>query len=136
MKWKSIFSPDKLIHDAQYITEYISINKARAEGVDLQTKFWEAPKWEKFFRQQIPAANSLLKQYSAIAIVKALKSYKGKRIFSLRARFLIPLIQVEQRVLDSKPELAESDLTVVEGIVPEQNIKVNQALDKLRNLDG
>jgi hypothetical protein len=135
MKWKSIFSPDKLIHDAQYITEYICLNKARSEGVDLQTKFWEAPKWEKFYRSQIPAANSLLKQYSAIAIVKALKTIKGKRVFSLRAKFLIPLIEEQQKILNSKQQVKESDLNIAEGIVPQQNIKINIALEKLKELD-
>lgn len=136
MQWQSIFSPGKLIHDAQFITELICLNKARSQKIDLETKFWEIPSWEKFFRQQIPAANKLLKSYDAVAIVKALKTYKGKRVFSLRAPFLLPIIQEQQKILESKPNIEESNLDIAENVVPIQQIKPNEALDKLRNLDG
>ena len=42
----------------------------------------------------------MTKKYSDKAIINALNSYKGKSIYSLRVKFLDPVIQNEQRKLD------------------------------------
>jgi hypothetical protein len=134
-RWKSIFS-EAYINPAQYITELICHRKAQSEKRDLSVKFWESDYWSAYFRSQIPTANKLLKKYDAEAIIKALKHWKAKNIYSLRAPHLIPLIEAEQKIIDSKPPVVESALDVVEGNIPIQRVKENKALNKLKDLDG
>jgi hypothetical protein len=135
LRFKSIYS-DSYISAAQYITEFICYRKAQSENRDLSIKFWESDYWAKYFKNQIPTANKLLKKYDAEAIIKALKHWKAKNIYSLRAPHLIPLIEAEQKIIDSKPPVVESALDVVEGNIPIQRVKENKALNKLKDLDG
>ena len=44
--------------------------------------------------------HKLLKKYHEKAIINALNSYKGKRIYSLRVKFLEPIIEAEQKKID------------------------------------
>src|SRR5690606_27653887 len=87
------------ISAAQWLTEEICLHKAESEKRFLPQKFWEDDEWAKFFRQQIPAANNLLKKYPAQAIMAAIKNPRAKKIFSLRAAFLIPIIEDEVKKL-------------------------------------
>jgi hypothetical protein len=93
----SKYSNGKLVSDAQYITELICENKARLEKTDLHYKFWNSPKWAGFFRNQIASANKLLKKYNIVPIIRALKTEKGLRIYSLRAPHLNDLISIESK---------------------------------------
>jgi len=93
----SKYSNGKLVSDAQYITELICENKARLEKTDLHYKFWNSPKWSGFFRNQIASANKLLKKYNIVPIIRALKTEKGLRIYSLRAPHLNDLISIESK---------------------------------------
>tara|TARA_R100001244_G_scaffold17367_2_gene18702 strand:- start:522 stop:881 length:360 start_codon:yes stop_codon:yes gene_type:complete len=61
---------------------------------------WNTKKWQNKFRSQVTKAYQLLKKYSDKAIVNALNSYKGKNIYSLRVKFLEPIVQNEQKKLD------------------------------------
>lgn len=88
------------ISASQKITEMICEAKAKRAGRALPEKFWELDEWNKYFRQQIPAAASLLKTYSFQAIVNALKNPAASKIFSLRSKMLTPFIDAEQRKLD------------------------------------
>ena len=57
---------------------------------------WNTDKWKKKFQSQVTKAYQLLKKYSDKAIINALNSYKGKKIYSLRVKFLEPIINDEQ----------------------------------------
>lgn len=105
-QYPSKYSNGKSVSAAQYITELICENKARKDGVDLHYRFWNHPKWAKFFRNQIASAHKLLKKYDIIPIIKSLKSEKGQRIFSLRAPHLPEIIdkEVVKYKMDTKVE--------------------------------
>jgi len=98
--YKSGYSPS-YITPAQYITELVCENIAFRDRKELFVKFWNSPEWSKVFRDQLDAANGLVKTYSPKAIIAALKSRDGKNILSLRweAR-LDPLIRREQAKID------------------------------------
>jgi len=98
--YPSKYSNGKNVSAAQFITEIICENKAIKDNLDLHYKFWTNKEWEKFYRNQIGSAHKLLKQYSAKAIIKALKNIKARNIYSLRAPHLIPIIEQEQALLD------------------------------------
>lgn len=91
-RFNSIYA-DGFVSAAQYITERICEKKAKR---DLPKKFWELPEWKVYFRQQIIAANGLLKIYSPSAIIAALRNPKSYNIYSLRAPHLDQIIQDEE----------------------------------------
>ena len=65
---------------------------------------WNTDRWKKTFQSQVTKAYQLLKKYSDKAILAALNSYKGKNIYSLRVKFLEPIIKVEESKLDKIEE--------------------------------
>lgn len=100
-KFPSRYSNGKQVSAAQYITELICENKASIDKEDLHYRFWTTKKWSKYYRDQIAAANKLVKQYNPLAVVKALKDSKSSKIYSLRAPHLIGIIEQYQNQIDS-----------------------------------
>lgn len=101
----SKYSNGKNVSAAQFITEIICEHKAKIQGGDLHYRFWLSAKWEKFYKGQIGQANKLLKSYAAAAIIEALKSTQGRKIYSLRAQHLLPIIDKYQKIHNSKKDL-------------------------------
>jgi hypothetical protein len=86
---------------AQYIAEMVCLREAEKERVGRPAyALWNTETWQKKFKSQVTKAYGLLKKYSDKAIINALNSYKGKNIYSLRVKFLEPIIQNEQKALD------------------------------------
>jgi len=98
----SKYSNGKSVSPAQYITELVCERKAQKDKKDLHYRFWLSKEWEKYFKNQIGSAHKLLKTYSDKAIVKALLTAKGKKIYSLRAPHLPDMIEQEQKKLDAE----------------------------------
>jgi len=109
-KYPSKYSNNKMVSGAQYITEIICENKAKINGVDLHYRFWLNKEWTVFYRNQIATANKLVKKYSDVAIVRALKDHRASKIYSLRAPHLIPIIEQEQKKLDAENKEITLDL--------------------------
>jgi hypothetical protein len=108
MKFISKYSNDKEVSAAQFVTELICENKAKSLKKDLHYRFWCDKEWEKFFKNQIASAHRLIKKYDPIDIVRALKTPKGQRIYSLRAKHLIPIILEQQSKTDDMKKSASS----------------------------
>ena len=102
MKYISKYSNGKEVSAAQYITELICENKAKQDKKDLHYKFWTNKEWANYYRNQIATANILTTKYREQAIIRALKNPKAQRIYSLRAPHLIPIIEQEQKMLESE----------------------------------
>ena len=86
---------------AQYIAEMVCLREAEQQRVGRPAyALWNTEKWQKKFKSQVTKAYTLLKKYSDKAIINALNSYKGKNVYSLRVKFLEPIIQAEQKKLD------------------------------------
>ena len=86
---------------AQYISEMVCLRETEKERAGKPAyAFWNTERWQKQFKSQVTKAYQLLKKYSDKAIINALNSYKGKSIYSLRVKFLEPIIQNEQKKLD------------------------------------
>lgn len=111
-RYPSRYAPGKFITEAQYITEYVCENNAAMTERELPNNFWELHDWKTYFAFQAVIANRLLKEYSGVAIIAALKSWQGKRIYSLQAPQLIRLIQQEEARLEvqNKKQVDESKL--------------------------
>ena len=106
------------------------------DKTDLPQKFWELPEWNRYYRQQIVAANKLLKEYRGEAIALALKSPGAWNIFSLRAPHLLGIIVTEENKLKRrdaiKPTVSQRSSTVGKPRQPQPN----RAYKQLRDLDG
>jgi len=109
-RYQSRYSPGKYVTAAQYIVEIMCEKNAARDGRDLPAKFWSLPEWAKFFRNQIPAANKLLDKYHAEAIIAALRDKKTWSCYSLRAPFLIPHIEKQQKILEGKAKQPKKEV--------------------------
>lgn len=136
-KYISKYSNNKEVTPAQYITEIICENKAKKDGMDLHYKFWTNKTWSKFYRDQIASANKLVKKYSHLSIIRALKRPQASKIYSLRAPHLIPIIEDEEQKLKSENTDITLDLkrssNVTFGI---NNPKTKNIFSKLKDLDN
>src|SRR5687768_14677129 len=85
----------------QLLAEVICARIARRDNVELVEGFWKSPRWSRECRLQLVLAASLLKEFSVAAVLAALKTTRGKRLYSLGLKsVLVPLIQAEQERLD------------------------------------
>jgi len=127
----------------QFLAEGMVAKQARTKKVDLPQKFWSKDPWKRDFMLQLRYANSLLKLYSANAIIRVLRSPAGKKAFSLGAKWLDPLFAAEHEKLER--EAARRQETPVEP-VPETKAVTNEkpregfigkpsTMQKLRNLE-
>jgi hypothetical protein len=136
-KYPSKYSNGKSVTSAQYITELICEKWAKKEKKDLHYRFWLTPEWEKYYRNQIPSANMLLKKYSDTAIIRALNNPKTERIYSLRAPHLPAIIEQEQRHIETENQtlskVYERPENVSFGHTPP--VKRN-IISKLKDLDN
>jgi hypothetical protein len=135
-KYLSKYSNGKTVSAAQFITEIVCENKARRDKLDLHYRFWTHSTWAGFYRNQIASANKLVKQYGAKPIIKALQDDKGKNIYSLRAPFLIPIIEkyrdlIEAENKDFTLEIDRNSKTSFRQPTSKRNI-----ISKLKELDN
>lgn len=98
---------DKLVGDAQLLAEIACERMSKKDGKDLPFQFWNTGRWLRDYKLQLRFAHQLLKIYSFEAIRKALDTYQGKRIYSLSAKWLDPIIAGEQEKLDRRGEAKE-----------------------------
>ncbi len=117
----------------------VCIRKAESENVGRPAyALWNTKKWKNYFRSQVTMAYNLLKNYTDKAIINALNSYKGKKIYSLRVKFLEPIIKSEQNKLNKietyrKPAKEYEDFT---DSKPRKQYGKKSQLNFLRDLDG
>lgn len=135
------------ISASQYLAENMCDRQARSKGVTLKHHFWKTDEiWKRAFLLQVRHAAGLLRVYSVEAIVNALKKPGGKRVYSLGARWLDPLVKEEQQKLDLQKAAVEREREKEKEVAPEVVIgktgprpvfkSKETALDKLRALDG
>lgn len=132
----SKYSNGKSVSDAQYITEIICEHKARRDKKDLHYRFWLNKEWEKFYRNQIASANSLLKKYDAKAIVSALNNPKTANTYSLRSPYLIPIIEEEQEILKNKNEKLSKKIERAGPTTFRKNKNKKNLLSNLEDIDS
>jgi len=138
-KYPSKYSNGKFVSSAQYITEIICERKATREKKDLHYRFWNNKEWAAFYRNQIGSAHKLLKSFSDKAIIRALMSSSGQKIYSLRAPHLLAMIEKEVLSISKENQVLNTKLSRVENITFPGNDKrplKNNILSKLKELDN
>lgn len=135
-RWPSRYSPKKLVSDRQYITELICENRAKSLNKDLPMKFWNLEEWKQYYIYQIKICDRLLRKYEATAIVNALKSQQGQKIYSLKVGWLENIIYAEQEKLNSQRKRPKKMPTIPPNRTPEFGYSNPLSVfDKLRELD-
>jgi hypothetical protein len=136
-KYISKYSNNKEVSPAQYITEIICEKRAKQNKEDLHYRFWLSKKWSLYYRNQIATANQLVKKYHPNAIIRALADDKTKKIYSLRAPFLIPIIEHHQKLLDSEnQQLTQTYSRKKTNIKFGTTSKTNNIISKLKDIDN
>lgn len=135
-KYPSKYSNGKEVTAAQYITEMICEKKAKATKKDLHYRFWTHPEWEKYYKDQIATAHKLLKKYSDIAIIRGLNSQGAEKIYSLRAPFLLPIIEQEHKKLQTQNQTLSLNLNRPTSVAFGASKQQKNIISKLKDLDN
>lgn len=141
-RYPSKYAPKGWVTPAQYIIELICEKKALSDGRALSVKFWDNPEWAKFFTAQLRMCHSLIKKYSDKAIIRALQDNRTKNTYSLRAPWLLPIIEEHHKIILSEDKRLMNAKPTEAMVGAGQNTSIRVAptrkntLSKLRDLDG
>lgn len=130
-KYQSHYS-DSFVTSAQYITEIVCENNIRIKHNSiLPDRFWELPGWNKYYKEQIICAHHLLKKYSDTAIIRSLRSREGRSTYSLRAPYLLRLVEEEEKKVKLESKSQAEDVEI-----PDVNQKPRPKLIKKTGLEN
>lgn len=138
-KYRSRYSPNKLVTAGQYILELICEKRAQYLGRDLPIQFWKLPEWATYFQSQTRKCHKLLTKYHPDSIILALKDKRAYKIYSLHAPWLISIIEEynikvlagNKSMLNSKPEQLADTSKINDR---PQFVKSNM-INKLQNIE-
>ena len=122
---------------ASYLAEMMCLRLAehKNEG-NLTYKFWNKKPWDWTFKQQLFTANSLIKKYGELAVVKAVNSPTLSKVFSLKNQRVVPEIKKQLKIMEEQSKNTQ-ELDVKDK--PESRKKSygkKSGLNKLRGLNG
>jgi hypothetical protein len=126
---------------AQYLAENMCDRTARKERTALPAKFWQLPAWKQRFLMQVTLANRLLAKYDSTAIIRALKTPRGKTAYSFGAPFMGPIYQSEQeKLVRERESLAKLPAPEVAPVITNPKtrpvfVDKQSPLSKLRGLE-
>lgn len=135
-KYISKYSNGKTVSSSQYITEIICEHLAIKNKKDLHYRFWINKDWEKFYKSQIFSANKLLSKHSDKAIIAALKTPEGQKIYSLRAPHLIDIIIKQEKILQTKNNEQTISIERTKNSTGVRNSKKINIFDRLKDIDN
>ena len=91
---------------AQYLTEIMIIRQAKKQGLPLVDNFWSDPAWKVEYRNQIIAANTLIKNFPNQAIIiEVVKEFTWA--YSLRTKKISEEIYTRSAKEKTKKEVRE-----------------------------
>jgi hypothetical protein len=122
---------------ASYLAEMMCLRLAehKNEG-NLTYKFWNKKPWDWTFKQQLFTANSLIKKYGELAVVRAVNSPTLSKVFSLKNQRVVPEIKKQLKIIEEQSKNTQ-ELDVKDK--PESRKKSygkKSGLNKLRGLNG
>jgi hypothetical protein len=121
---------------AAYLAEMMCLRLAehKNEG-NLTHKFWNKKPWDWTFKQQLFAANSLIRKYGEVAVVKAVTSPFLSKVFSLKNRRVVPEIKKQLKLIDKQAKDSQKLDIKKEPNVRKKTYGKKSKLNKLRGLD-
>ena len=120
---------------AQLLAEIAVTREASKKGIKLPIKFWNLPQWRLKYITQIQAANTLLKTYHEVAVIKAFQCRECSWMYSLRSPQLIPFIRGEEEKLEQlNNSVQQSEPTVLADVNEVRKVTTGKSkLSKLRD---
>lgn len=122
---------------ASYLAELMCLRLAehKNEG-KLGYKFWNKKPWDWTFKQQLFTANSLIKKYGEMAVVRAVNSPSLAKVFSLKNKRVVPEILKQAKLIKENKD-KKQDLDIKEKPTVRKNTYGKKSkLNKLRGLNG
>jgi len=96
-RYPSKYSPGNFVPAAQYIIEMVLEQYAHKQKRELPLQFWKLPEWDTLYKGQLRITHSLLKKYSAKAIISVVTH---RRLDNIRPKWVEDLIKREQNRLN------------------------------------
>lgn len=121
---------------AAYLAEMMCLRLAeyKNEG-NLTYKFWNKKPWDWTFKQQMFAANNLIKKYGEKAVVRA--AVNQTSIFSLKNKRLISEINKQISLIEQEKNKPSQELDVKkEAKTRKKSYGKKSGINKLRGLDN
>ena len=121
---------------AAYLAEMMCLRLAeyKNEG-NLTYKFWNKKPWDWTFKQQMFAANNLIKKHGEKAVVRA--AVNQTSIFSLKNKRLISEINKQIKLIEQEETKPTQELDVKkEPKTRKKSYGKKSGLNKLRGLDN
>jgi hypothetical protein len=108
--YKSRFAVGLWVRPDQYLAENMVARLATRDKFQLPDRFWaKSDKWAREFKVQAIHAAKLLAEFGIEAIIAALRTTRGKQLYSLGARArLLPLVRDEQRRIVASAAAADA----------------------------
>ncbi len=101
----------------RYLADIMCKRKSKKDGIPLPLAYWNITfpfNWKLFYRQQLMAANSLLKIYPFSVITATISNKKVDWCYSLRFPGLKQILEEEQSKYERKKLIEESKPKKVE----------------------
>lgn len=90
-----------------FLARLMCERKGKKDNIPLGIAYWNRPEWKMFFKQQILAANSLLKIYPFQVVIAAVNNKKVNWTYSLRAPQLKQILIEENAKYERKLVIEE-----------------------------
>jgi len=123
---------------AQYVAAIMCQRNAenKNEG-SLPYKFWNKKPWDWTYKKQLFKANSILKNYSEEALVKAIESPEFKGIFSLNHPKVIGIIKKYELQIEEQKSKPKQEIEVKKNAkTRKKSYGGKNLLNKLRKLEN
>lgn len=123
---------------AQYVAEIMCQRNAenKNEG-SLPYKFWNKKPWDWTYKKQLFKANSILKNYSEEALVKAIESPEFKGIFSLNHPKVVGIIKKYELQIEDQKSKPKQEIEVKKNAkTRKKSYGGKNLLNKLRKLEN
>lgn len=123
---------------AAYIAELMCLRSAAFQGISgLPHKFWNTSKWSWTFKRQMMLANSIIKKYGEVCLVKTVHLDSLKTVFSLNHPAVEKaLIETCNKLEKEKQEPQEIKPIEEVKTIRKQTFGKKSMLNKMRELDG
>lgn len=122
---------------AAYLAEMMCLRLAeyKNEG-NLTYKFWNKKPWDWTFKQQLFTANSLIKKYGELAVVKAVNSPHLSKVFSLKNKRVEPEIKRQLKLIEDNKDKKQELEIKEQPTTRKKTYGKKTGLNKLRGLNG
>jgi hypothetical protein len=106
--YPSKYAPGAWVSAAQRLAELMCERQALSKKQALPLRFWQLPHWEAEYRKQLRFANALFKLFRPAAVGVALRTPRGRKVYSLGATWFDDAVRAaDERLAREEAALRE-----------------------------